>query len=189
MGTSPLAPPTGAVTAFTIRRVAQASPAVAALACTVVRESIARCCAADHGNDPAVLGAWLANKTPAQFAAWLAAPGAMAWAACLGEGVDGGVDGGADADADADAPMVGFALVLPPATLALCYVVPEVLRQGVGRALLQAAEAEARRCGAAALVLDSTRTAQGFYRRNGYEPAGAAKVWAGLWGQPLRKLL
>lgn len=185
MGTSPLAPPTGAVTAFTIRRVAQASPGVAAQACTVVRESIARCCAADHGNDPAVLDAWLANKTPAQFAAWLAAPGAMAWAVCRGQGVHGV----ADVDADADAPMVGFALVLPPATLALCYVVPEVLRQGVGRALLQAAEAEARRGGALALVLDSTRTAQGFYRRNGYEPAGAAKAWAGLWAQPLRKLL
>ena len=183
MGTSPLAPPTGAVTAFTSRRAAQASPGVAAQACAVVRESIARCCAADHGNDPAVLGAWLANKTPAQFAAWLSAPGAMAWAACRGQGAHGG------ADADVDAPMVGFALVLPPATLALCHVVPGVLRQGVGRALLQAAEAEARRCGAPALVLDSTRTAQGFYRRNGYEPAGAAKAWAGLWAQPLRKLL
>lgn len=183
MGTPPLAPPTGAVTAFTIRRMAQASLGLAAQACTVVRESIARCCAADHGNDPAVLGAWLANKTPAQFAAWLAAPGAMAWAACRGQGAHG------SADVDADAPMVGFALVLPPATLALCYVVPEVLGQGVGRALLQAAEAEARRCGAPALVLDSTRTAQGFYRRNGYEPAGAAKAWAGLWAQPLRKLL
>ncbi|MCE1191685.1 MAG: GNAT family N-acetyltransferase [Acidovorax sp.] len=181
MGLSPPAPPEGAVAAFTIHRVAEPLPGLAVQACAVVRESITRCCAADHGDDPAVLGAWLANKTPAQFTAWLSAPGAMAWAAYRGEGVD--------ADAGVHAPMVGFALLLPPATLALCYAVPAVLYQGVGRALLQAAEAGARQCGAPVLALDSTRTAQGFYRRNGYAPAGAAKAWAGLWAQPLSKRL
>ena len=185
MGLSPPAPPEGAVAAFTIRRVVEPWSGLAVQACAVVRESITRCCAADHGDDPAVLGAWLANKTPAQFTAWLSAPGAMAWAAYRGEGVD--ADAGAGAGVHA--PMVGFALVLPPATLALCYVVPEVLGQGVGRALLQAAEVGARQCGAPALVLDSTRTAQGFYRRNAYAPAGAAKAWAGLWVQPLSKRL
>jgi hypothetical protein len=33
-------------------------------ACTVVRRSIAELCAADHGNDPAILARWLDNKTP-----------------------------------------------------------------------------------------------------------------------------
>lgn len=84
--------------------------------------------------------------------------------------------------------MVGFAL-LKGATLALCYVVPDALQQGVGRALLAAAEAHARQAGLAALGLESTRTAEVFYHRNGYEPAGALQSWAGLQAQPMRKAL
>ena len=83
--------------------------------------------------------------------------------------------------------MVGFAL-LARATLALCYVVPEALHQGVGHALLREAEAHARQSGLAALGLESTRTAEAFYRRNGYEPAGAVQSWAGLQAQPMRKV-
>ena len=84
--------------------------------------------------------------------------------------------------------MVGFAL-LTGATLALCYVVPDALHQGVGRALLVAAEAHAQQAGLAVLWLESTRTAEAFYRRNGYEPAFALQSWAGLQAQPMRKVL
>ncbi|KRD49210.1 GNAT family acetyltransferase [Acidovorax sp. Root275] len=138
-------------------------------ACTVVRQSITHCCAPDHGSDPTILAAWLANKTPENVAAWITAPDATAWAAYCGEA------------------MVGFAL-LTRTTLALCYVVPEALHQGVGRALLREAEARARELGLAALELESTRTAEAFYRRNGYEPAGAVQSWAGLQAQPMRKV-
>ena len=158
-----------------IRQVSADAPGAAAQACGVVQASITHCCAADHGHDVAVLRAWLANKTPDNLAAWMSAPGAMAWGVYREEG--------------ATVQMVGFALVSRPATLALCYLLPEALHQGIGRELLHAAEAGARQAGAHALVLDSTRTALPFYRRNGYEPLGEAKAWAGLWAQPMRKLL
>lgn len=148
------------------------SPVVASAAeeaCTVIRQSITYCCALDHHHDTTILNAWLANKTPENLAAWITAPGAMAWAAYREEA------------------MVGFSL-LTRATLALCYVVPEALHQGVGHALLREAEAHARQSRLAALGLESTRTAEAFYRRNGYEPAGAVQSWAGLQAQPMRKV-
>lgn len=142
----------------------------AADACAVVRNSITHCCALDHRHDVAILTPWLANKTPENLAAWIAAPDAMAWAAYRGNA------------------MVGFAL-LARATLALCYVVPEALHQGVGRALLLQAESHVRRAGAVALALDSTRTAEAFYRRNGFEPSGTVREWAGLQALPMCKRL
>ena len=139
-------------------------------ACTVTRQSITHCCVLDHANDAAILTAWLANKTPENLAAWMVAPGAAAWGAYRGE------------------TMVGFAL-RAQATLALCYVVPEALHRGVGRALLQNIEAHAREAGLATLDLESTRTAEPFYRRHGYVPHGVAQTWAGLQAQPMRKVL
>ncbi len=139
-------------------------------ACAVTRQSITHCCVLDHANDAAILTAWLANKTPENLAAWMAAPGAAAWGAYRGE------------------TMVGFAL-RAQATLALCYVVPDALHRGVGRALLQNIEAHAREVGLATLDLESTRTAEPFYRRHGYMPHGVAQTWAGLQAQPMRKVL
>ena len=138
-------------------------------ACTVIRQSITHCCSLDHGHDPAVLTAWLANKTPENLAVWISASGTAAWGAYRGD------------------TMVGFAL-LARATLALCYVVPEALHQGVGRALLQHVEVHAREAGLATLDLESTRTAEHFYRRHGYVPHGAVQTWAGLKAQPMRKV-
>ena len=47
-----------------------AVPDDAVAACQVLKESISRLCVADHGNDPAILNAWLANKTPETVTAW-----------------------------------------------------------------------------------------------------------------------
>lgn len=157
-------------TAPLLVEIRQLIPDAAAQACEVVRQSITHCCALDHGGDAQVLNAWLANKTEQQFMAWMAAPRAMAWGAYRGD------------------EMVGFALI-NHATLALCYVVPAVLHQGVGGALLRAAEAGARQAGLTELALESTRTAQAFYLRKGYVPAGAVQAWAGLRAQPMRKRL
>lgn len=145
-------------------------PGAADAACAVIRHSITHCCARDHRNDETILAAWLENKQPENLAAWMSAPGATAWGAYRGEA------------------LVGFAL-LARATVALCYVVPEALHQGVGRALLRQAEAHAREVGVVALELESTRTAEDFYRRNGYTPQGAVRSWAGLQAQPMRKTL
>ena len=43
-------------------------------ACNVMRRSITELCAADHGNDFAILARWLANKTPENVAVWIARP-------------------------------------------------------------------------------------------------------------------
>jgi GNAT superfamily N-acetyltransferase len=145
-------------------------PDAAAAACAVVRQSIAQCCAQDHHNDPHTTDAWLANKTPEQFARWMAAPGAMAWGAFR------------------DGALVGVAL-LRQNQLALCYVLPSALHQGVGHALLMATEDAARQAGHTTMVLESTCTAHAFYARHGYAPAGDRVGWAGLWAQPMRKPL
>ena len=162
--------PTSPQPCFSTLQLRPVTAHTAAGGCTVVRQSIIHCCALDHHHDATILTAWLSNKTAENLAAWIAAPGATAWGAYRGE------------------TMVGFAL-LTRATLALCYVLPEALHQGVGRALLHEAEAHARRAGVAVLGLESTRTAQAFYLRNGYEPAGAVQAWAGLQAQPMRKML
>lgn len=166
----------------------------AARASEVVRQSIIHCCALDHRHDPAVLAAWLANKTADHLAAWMAAPHAMAWGAYRGScrGAYGGAgaeaDAGASANADKDAVMVGFALLMQD-KLALCYVVRDALHQGTGRALIAVVEDGAKAAGVSAVLLESTRTAQAFYRRHGYEPIGAVQTWAGLQAQPMCKRL
>ena len=84
--------------------------------------------------------------------------------------------------------MVGFALLMQN-RLALCYVVPDALHQGTGRALLTAVEDGAEAAGVSVVVLESTRTGEAFYRRHGYEPIGAVQTWAGLQAQPMCKRL
>ena len=40
----------------------------------MLRDSIRVLCTADHGDDPDLVGAWCANKTPGQVAEWIADP-------------------------------------------------------------------------------------------------------------------
>ena len=56
-------------------------------ACDVLRQSISRLCVADHRNDPAILNAWLSNKTPEIVAAWANAPGNTLLVAVEGEAI------------------------------------------------------------------------------------------------------
>jgi len=51
--------------------VAEDAPA----SCWVLHRSISELCAADHGNDPAILERWLANQTPEILATWILQPG------------------------------------------------------------------------------------------------------------------
>jgi GNAT superfamily N-acetyltransferase len=148
----------------------KASDSDANAICEVVRRSIAECCAADHRNDPLTLSAWLQNKTPENAAAWFQADRSIAEVAFKGD------------------HLVGFALAAGN-ELALCYVLPEVLYQGVGKALLAAIESRAMLQGIRTLRLESTRTAQSFYTRNGYVASGPPQVWAGMEGLPMVKVL
>jgi hypothetical protein len=53
-------------------KIRDATPDDAEAACVVLRACITELCAADHGNDPALLERWLANKQPEIVAGWIA---------------------------------------------------------------------------------------------------------------------
>lgn len=137
----------------------------------MVRRSITECCTEDHHNDPHLLGAWLGNKTEATAEAWIQS----AQTRCLVAEQEG-------------AALVGFAL-LRGDQLLLCYLLPEARFQGTGRALLQALEADAASRGVSVLRLESTRAAEDFYRRNGFEAIGQRPPLPGLGGLPMTKAI
>lgn len=139
-----------------------AAPDDAFAACAVLRRSILECCAEDHHNDMTVLETWLGNKTPQNIALWLATPTNHTLVA------------------ERDGEVVGVALVTQAGKLSLCYVLPEAQHAGVGKALLDGAEAKAREWGISVLRLHSTAVAREFYARHGYTNAGKEKTCYGL---------
>ncbi|WP_342113137.1 GNAT family N-acetyltransferase [Pseudoduganella sp. OTU4001] len=136
---------------FEIRR-AEANDATAA--CEVLRRSIAECCVLDHKNDPAILDAWLGNKTPDTVASWFVSPTNYSLVA---------TENGA---------VVGVALLTAAGKLALCYLLPEVRQRGAGKALLACIEQQACSWGVKALQLHSTASGEEFFARQGYLRAG-----------------
>lgn len=148
-------------------RIRGARPADAAAACDVLRRSIAELCAADHGGDPAVLAAWLANKTPASLAAWITHPGnAVLLAVEAGRVIAVGAVNGAG-------------------EITLNYVAPEARFRGVSRALLAALEDRARAAGHPRCTLHSTQTARRFYAAAGYAETGPAEASGIPMARPL----
>lgn len=139
-------------------------------ACEVIHRSISECCAADHHNDPALVQAWLHNKTPENVRAWLGHQDAF------------------PVLAEAEGVVVGFAMSLRNEVL-LCYVIPEIRFTGAGKSMLHAMEAHATQVGFTSLRLESTRTAQAFYGRNGFSLSGPAIVAFGIAGQPMAKTI
>ena len=72
--------------------------------------------------------------------------------------------------AELDGKVVGFGeVVAAQRELRAVYVSPECGRSGVGRALLTELEKRAQALGAAKLWLDSSLTAEPFYRAQGYQ--------------------
>lgn len=139
-----------------------AAPADAAAACEVLRRSITECCVADHGNQPAILNAWLGNKTPDTVAGWFTTPSNYSLVA------------------EQDGRVVGVGLVTQAGKLSLCYVLPEARYTGAGKALLAGLEDKARCWGINVIRLHSTTTASAFYARNGYIHAGKEKSCYGV---------
>jgi GNAT superfamily N-acetyltransferase len=90
--------------------------------------SIRTLCVADHGNDPARLAPWLANKTPEHVAGWIAS-GETRMSLAERAGSVAGVGGWTVA-----APGRG--------RIVLLYVAPDHAGAGVGAALLARMEAE-----------------------------------------------
>ena len=78
--------------------------------------------------------------------------------------------------AERDGEVVGVALLTQAGKLSLCYVLPEVMHRGVGKALLHGVEDQARAWGIGVLKLNSTASARDFYARNGYTNGRQGKI-------------
>ncbi|WP_426114476.1 GNAT family N-acetyltransferase [Massilia sp. PWRC2] len=144
--------------------------------CTVLRLAILETCVDDHRHEPAILDAWLGNKHPAQVAAWMAVPANYMVVAEMALADQPHVAGGDIGSVG----IVGVALINQAGKLALCHVLPQAQRHGVGTALLRAAEAKAREWGVGTVRIDGTRNSQQFYARFGYNDAGRDKTSYGL---------
>ena len=140
----------------------KAVPGDAPAACSLLRRSIEEGRRDDHRDDPEVLGPWLGNKTPATVATWFSTPSNFALVA------------------ESEGRLVGLALLTQAGKVALCYVLPEALRCGVGRALLAAVEEQARTWSINKLFLHSPAGASAFFERHGYLNAGKEKSCFGL---------
>ena len=150
---------------ISLRR-AQATDAEEAAA--VLRASISTLCVADHGNDPELLGRWLANKTPQTVGSWIRGPGRVVVA-----------EGGGR--------IVGLGGAVPSGEITLIYVLPEARFRGVSKAVLAELEAHLRSQGCTRGTLRSTRTACRFYRAAGYVEAAAPHVENGFEIYPMVK--
>ena len=147
-----------------------ATPDDAGAACHVLRESISRLCVADHRNDPAILNAWLANKTPEIVAAWAARKGNSLLLAVEGDAI------------------LAVGSVTDAGEITLNYVTPDARFRGVSRALLSALEARAVERGNSRCTLNSTETAHRFYRSAGYVDDGVpTRKFGTSSGYPMSK--
>jgi GNAT superfamily N-acetyltransferase len=131
-----------------------ATPDDAVAACDVLRRSICELCIADHGNDPAILAAWLRNKTPEIVAGWATHPANSLLVAVEEEAI------------------LAVGSVTDTGEITANYVSPDARFRGVSRALLKALEARAVERGNTGCTLTSTETAHRFYRSFGYVDSG-----------------
>jgi putative acetyltransferase len=139
----------------------------ASAACALLRLSIERACAADHGHRPDILQAWLGNKTAQNVAAWFESKTNHAVVA-------------ERHTSNGEPELVGLALLNQAGRLALCYVHPALLRQGIGTSLLTSLERQARAWDIAKLHMHSPASASPFFERHGYVNAGKDKACFGL---------
>jgi GNAT superfamily N-acetyltransferase len=116
----------------------------------ILSASITALCSADHGNDPAVIAAWTANKTEDGVRDMMRA---------------------LDTDlyvAEHDGNVVAVGAIAGDA-ITLNYVDPVHRRTGVSRAMLEALERLLVERGVSIAHLKSTATAHAFYLSQGWE--------------------
>jgi N-acetylglutamate synthase-like GNAT family acetyltransferase len=140
----------------------QATPQDAEEACALLRRSIEEGCAADHGQRAEILQAWLSNKTLQNLTSWFSSPSNYAVLAVQ------------------DGKLAGLALLTQAGKLALCYVMPGMLRGGIGSAMMQAIEAQARSWDIGKLHMHAPASSSGFFEGLGYVNAGKDKACFGM---------
>jgi len=134
-------------------------------ACDAVRRSIVEICGTDYGNEESVMSGWLSNKTLDNFRKWIDASDAYSVVAVSANG-----------------EVVGFGRISRAGFVQMCYIVPEVLYQGYGKAMLSAMEQQAVQWGLDIIKLNSSITAKAFYERNGYRLNGEPKMFGSTLG-------
>jgi ribosomal protein S18 acetylase RimI-like enzyme len=142
--------------------VCAATPNDSGLISRILERSIKVGCALDHRNQPALVQAWASNAREQRVSAWLADSNLHLRLGLLH-----------------DKP-VGVAMARRDGRILLCYVQPEFFRRGVGRALMAEVEGLLASQQHSLTRLHSTRTAQGFYSRLGYQPCAEEVVINGL---------
>ncbi|UST99058.1 GNAT family N-acetyltransferase [Pseudomonas siliginis] len=137
----------------------------------IVERSIRIGCALDHRNHPLLVSDWL-NRSSADFiSSRLADPH---FYLCIASFED---------------KPVGVGMARVSGEIPLCYVQPESFRRGVGRALMHNLEGWLRIRGVQHVYLNSTRTAEAFYRHLGYQQAAPPGLSTGVQTVPLHKPL
>lgn len=132
----------------------------------MLRRSIEDGCVLDHAQRPEILQAWLGNKTAQNVLGWFSSSSNYAVVA--------------ERQAEGAAELVGLALMNQAGKLALCYVLPELVRTGVGSALLAAVETRARAWNIGKLHMHCPASASPFFEQHGYVNAGKDKACFGL---------
>lgn len=74
-------------------------------------------------------------------------------------------------------------------TIHLCYVSPEHVNSGIGKALLAELIEIAKLQNLKAVKLVSTKTAKGFYERNGFTCSNKAEPCFGILGYPMYRIV
>jgi GNAT superfamily N-acetyltransferase len=128
----------------------------------VLRRSIVELCGADHNGDYEAISAWIANKTPESWAAWVKQDATTLYVATNNERI------------------VGVGMLTDAGEILLNYVAPDARWCGVSKSMLAYMEAEAIRRGVSECRLESTVTARPFYEAHGYltDPKASG---AGSW--------
>lgn len=129
---------------------------------TVTHESVRGL--ARGAYSPAQIEGWMGARTPAYYEV-LIAQGRMVVA-------------------EKNGVVVGF-VDAEPGEVTRLFLLPEAAGAGLGRRLLEVGIAAARTGHDGPIRLESTRNAEGFYRRHGFAPVGLGHFSHGLGGEPI----
>ncbi|MET4102399.1 GNAT superfamily N-acetyltransferase [Roseovarius sp. MBR-78] len=139
----------GSGMAFQVRRGTRAD---AAGAVETLHRSITELCVADHQGHMREIEAWLANKTVDAWAEWIARDDAIVLVASR------------------DDRVVGVGMATLSGDILLNYVHPDARFAGVSKAILTALEGELRLHEVRHCRVETTITAQSFYKKCGFSP-------------------
>ncbi|MES0882200.1 GNAT family N-acetyltransferase [Roseibium sp. SCP14] len=137
----------------------------------LLRRSIIELCQNDHGNSPERYEPWLKNKTAENVERWIRGPGRVFSAV------------------DQNRRVVGISMGTPDGEVVLNYVLPEARYCGVSKMLMNAIEDYFRDRGLSSSILNSTCTAENFYRSIGYSETGRVELHREMMCRQFRKAL